>query len=145
MEEMRMKKTILAFACLLAFMLTDYADAQSLSDAEAYLNRGLAYCEQGDFDSAIADFTQAIKLDPNYAHAYIYRGVAYGTKGDNDSAIADFTQFIRLYPNDAEGYVGRGGAYYMKGDRARARTDLSKALELDPDNAMTRSLFEVAK
>jgi tetratricopeptide (TPR) repeat protein len=145
MEEMRMKKTILAFACLLAFMPAGRADAQTLGSAEAYTNRGYAYCEEGAFDRAIADFTQAIKLDPNYAMAYAYRGTAYAAKGDNDRAIADLTQFIRLNPNTAEGYIGRAGAYFYKGDRTRARADVSKALELDPNNEMALSLLEMVK
>jgi Flp pilus assembly protein TadD len=38
-------------------------------DARAYICRGLAYADRGDYDRAIADYSQAIKLDPNYALA----------------------------------------------------------------------------
>ena len=51
-----------------------------------------------DYDRAIADFDQAIKLDPNCAVAYHDRGLAYRDKGDNDRAIADFDQAIKLDP-----------------------------------------------
>ncbi|MGB9722223.1 MAG: tetratricopeptide repeat protein [bacterium] len=33
-------------------------------DAEAYYNRGLAYCINGEYDRAIQDFTKAIELNP---------------------------------------------------------------------------------
>jgi tetratricopeptide (TPR) repeat protein len=59
MEEIRMNKTNLAF------ILTVYAGAQSLSDAEAYFHRGNTYYDKGEYDRAIADYTQAIWLDPN--------------------------------------------------------------------------------
>src|SRR6516165_1397499 len=62
----------------------------------AYYNRGLAYQEKGDNDRAIADYDQAIRLDPKYAFAYNGRGNAYKAKGDNDRAIADYDQAIRL-------------------------------------------------
>ena len=75
---------------------------------DAYYNRGVAYSDKGDTDRAIADFTEAIRLDPKYANAYVNRGVAYGDKGENDRAIADYTEAIRLDPKFAHAYCNRG-------------------------------------
>jgi tetratricopeptide (TPR) repeat protein len=47
-------------------------------------------------DKAIADFTEAIRLDPKAADAYYNRGNAYGHKGDTEKAKADFDQAKRL-------------------------------------------------
>jgi Flp pilus assembly protein TadD len=41
---------------------------------------------KGYFDHAIADYTEAIRLDPKNAVAYNNRGLAYRAKGDNDHA-----------------------------------------------------------
>jgi tetratricopeptide (TPR) repeat protein len=52
--------------------------------AWAYGNLGSAYALKGDYDRAIANFTQAIKLkpnDPKYAAAHYNRGMAYRSKG----------------------------------------------------------------
>jgi lipoprotein NlpI len=57
--------------------------------AVAHHERGLSYKSKGNFDRAIADFSEAIRLDPNYAEVYYLRGVTYGNKGDLDRAIAD--------------------------------------------------------
>ena len=57
--------------------------------------------DKGDLDQAIADYTQAIALDPKYAVAYNNRGIAYCDKGDLDQAIADYTQAIALDPKYA--------------------------------------------
>src|SRR5258708_31589841 len=38
--------------------------------AVAYIGRGTAYGDKGDYDRAIADFTKAIELDPKSAVAY---------------------------------------------------------------------------
>jgi tetratricopeptide (TPR) repeat protein len=39
------------------------------------------YRNKGEFDKAIADFSKAIELDPNYAEAYFNRAYAYHRKG----------------------------------------------------------------
>jgi Flp pilus assembly protein TadD len=46
------------------------AQVTPLPNAAAYNNRGFAYLKKGDNDRAIADFTQAIQLDPKDALAY---------------------------------------------------------------------------
>jgi tetratricopeptide (TPR) repeat protein len=104
--------------------------------ANAYLNRGGAYANNGDLDRASADFTKAIELDPKYAAAYLIRGNLYGKKGDLDRAIADYTEAIRLNPKYALAYNNRGLDYLNKGDLDRAIADLDKAIELDPKFAL---------
>src|SRR6516165_1783137 len=66
--------------------------------AIAHHERALSYKSKGDFDRAIADLSEAIRLDPKYAEAYYLRGVTYRNKGDSDHAIADFSEAIRLAP-----------------------------------------------
>ena len=44
----------------------------------------------------MADYDQAIKLNPDYAIAFRNRGIAKQKKGDNDEAIADFNRAIKL-------------------------------------------------
>ena len=70
--------------------------------------------KKGDHDKAIADFTEAIRLNPKLAQAYYNRGMIYRKKGDHDKAIADFTEAIRLNPKDATPYISRGIAYAAK-------------------------------
>jgi tetratricopeptide (TPR) repeat protein len=56
------------------------------------------YLKKGDDDRAIADYDQALKLDPNYALAYNNRGNAHFLKKNYDRAIADYDQAIRIDP-----------------------------------------------
>jgi tetratricopeptide (TPR) repeat protein len=66
--------------------------------AIARVYRGHAYRHKGDLVRAIADLSEAIRLDPKYAEAYYNRGLTYRNKGDLDRAIADFGEAIRLAP-----------------------------------------------
>ena len=102
--------------------------------AEAFSNRGLGYRQKGDYDRAIADYAQAIKLNSKLAAAFNNRGVAYDKKGDYDRAIADFDQAIKLTPS-AEGYFNRGNAYLGKSQYASAIDDYNQALKLKADFA----------
>ena len=80
-----MKRGIL---CILAFgLLLLGGCAKSASEA---FQSGAAAAQAGDHDKAIADFSEAIRLDPKRADAYYGRGTAYGHKGEYDKAIADY-------------------------------------------------------
>jgi tetratricopeptide (TPR) repeat protein len=103
--------------------------------AGTFFDRGSLFLDRGDYDNAIAVYTDGIRLDPNYADAYYNRGNAYSDKGDYDRAIADFTQAIRLYPNYALAYNNRGRAYYNKKDYDRAIADNTQAIRINPNYA----------
>ncbi len=105
--------------------------------AVAHHNRGLAYAVKGDLDRAIADFSEAIRLDPKDVWSYHNRGLAYAAKGDFDRAIADYSEAIRLDPKDVLAYKNRGGAYLYSGALPKALADFNQASELGPKNAYT--------
>jgi lipoprotein NlpI len=102
---------------------------------DAHINRAIAYKAKGDLDRAIADYNEAIRLDPKYADAYYNRGIAYKAKGDIDRAIADYNEAIGLDSKDALAYNNRGIAYKAKGDIDRAIADYNEAIRLDPKYA----------
>jgi lipoprotein NlpI len=98
----------------------------------AYVERCINYDFKGDYDRAIADCTEAIRLNPKYAPAFGDRGDAHYHKGDYDRAIADDTEAIRLDPKYALSFSGRGDAYLAKQNYDRAIADYNEAIRLDP-------------
>lgn len=53
------------------------------------MNRGNSHAGKQDHRQAIADFSQAIRLDPNNAAPYTYRAKAYRALGDEANAARD--------------------------------------------------------
>ena len=70
-------KFIVLVACV---VLTTIQLVGCVSSAQEHLNKGTVYYDQGEFDEAIEEFTEAIELDPELATAYGNRGWAYGAK-----------------------------------------------------------------
>jgi lipoprotein NlpI len=104
--------------------------------AITYSNRGNAWTAKGEYDRAIADYTEAIRLNPQFAAAHTNRCIAWDAKGDNERAIADCSEAIRLNPQYADGYFNRGVAWSAKGEYDRAIADYSEAIRLDPTGAL---------
>ncbi|SRR5579883_1307060 len=70
--------------------------------------RGFAYSVKGEYDRAITDYDQAIKLDAGFSAAYNGRGMAYRAKEDLDRTMADYDQAIKLAPDMSVAYGNRG-------------------------------------
>ncbi len=102
------------------------------NQAPELFKRGYAYYQKGEFDKALNDYSEAIRLDPTQARTYNNRGLAYQAKGDLDQAIADFSEALRLEPSLGVSYLNRGRAYAGKNDLDRAIADYSEAIRLDP-------------
>ena len=110
--------------------------------AIAYYMRGRAHFviqrdprSQGELDRAIADFSSAIELEPNYVEAYTRRGRAYASMKQHNRAIADYSKVIKLKPRSSRTYNRRGNVYADKGELERAIADYDKAIKLNPNDS----------
>src|SRR5579872_1001954 len=100
--------------------------------AELSTIRGTIWDEKHEYDKAIADFDEAIRLDPQSSTAFRRRGHVWTDKQEYEKAIADFDEAVRLDPNDARGYFGRGRVWFEKKAPEKALADLTEAIRLDP-------------
>jgi len=123
-----MKKVCCAVTALL-FLAALLVSAQS---AKARLANGKRLFDKENYDAAIQEFTEAIRLDPKDTWAYNGRGLAYLEKGNYTRAIADCTEAIKLDPKNVDAYYNRGNAYADKRDYDSAITDFTDVIKLDP-------------
>lgn len=101
----------------------------------AYYNRGTARAAKGDYDEAIADYDEVIKLAPKEARAYNNRGTVYRDKGDADRAMADFEASIKINRRYSDAHYNLGAAYAAKGETIKAIASYSMAIATDRRNA----------
>jgi Tfp pilus assembly protein PilF len=119
--------------------------------AHIYLSRGVERRAKEDYDAALADFAEAVKIDKKYADASFNRCSVYNFKKQYDAALTECSQAIKLGPSlDAtvaggserlgkdqamsDYYAERGFAYFKKEDYIHALVDLDNAVRLNPNN-----------
>jgi len=98
---------------------------------QAYYYRGLIHAQQEDFQAALADFNQALSINPHMVEAYAARGTTYVSMGRPITALDDFNKALELKPDDAETLVNRGHAYMELSMYDLALADFNRAIELD--------------
>lgn len=101
----------------------------------AYANRGFGYMQKNDQVAAIASYSDAIRLYPQYPNGWWGRADAYSARREYDAAIADYTEALKLLPNDAEFLNNRAMARMHKGDLDAALADAEAAVTADPKSA----------
>jgi tetratricopeptide (TPR) repeat protein len=104
--------------------------------ADDYFNKALDYAQNGKSQLAIDNFTECLKIMPDYAYAYYNRGLAYHKLENYKDAIADYTSALKIMPDYAKAYNNRGLAYHKLENYKDAIADFSGALKINPDYAL---------
>jgi tetratricopeptide (TPR) repeat protein len=105
------------------------------ANAAGYLSRGMVWSERGEYDRALVDFDEALKLDPANEIAWSNRGLAWSSKKEYDKAIADYTEAIKIDSQFALAYYDRALAWYQKKDYDKSIADNTQAIKIDPKYA----------
>jgi len=106
--------------------------------AHQYIKSGLSYYHKGDYNEAIKQFQEALKLNPEKAEIHYNLGLTYQAKGLWDEAIEEYRKALELNPEDAEAHNNLGIVYYNQGNCQKAIEEFKFALSINPD-------FEIAR
>jgi Flp pilus assembly protein TadD len=88
-----MKRITLVLTVALVFSaMSMYAQT-----AQTRLDNGKRLFDQQNYDGAIQELNEAIRLNPNLAEAFAFRGMSYSSKGDKDRALSDANRSAILH------------------------------------------------
>jgi tetratricopeptide (TPR) repeat protein len=109
---------------------------------QVYTARGVDYLMLGDQARAQADFTAALKINPNYVAAYIGQGRAFFDVGKFIDATKSFDQALTLQPSNVDALLRRARSFELQGDFAGARADAQKVLQIAPANTTASATLD---
>lgn len=104
--------------------------------ARDYFRRGFRAAQEGREQDAINEYTEAIRLDPDYIPAYNNRGNLYRSLKEHKKAFEDYNKALELNPQYAYAYNGRGLLYWDLKEWGNALENYNKAIELNPTYAL---------
>ncbi|WP_320060670.1 SUMF1/EgtB/PvdO family nonheme iron enzyme [Planktothrix agardhii] len=114
-------------------LLESLGETHRVNIVKICYQRGKNHCQQGEYTTAIDDFTQVLLLEPNSPDANYNRGLAYSKLGEYSAAIEDYNQTLRLNPNYLRAYNNRANTYYKLGEYEKAIADYNSCLVLNPN------------
>jgi len=117
----------------------DSREPSKMHDKIAAFDRAIRV---GEWELAIQDFGDVIRLDPNDDRAYHNRGYAYMRLGEYERAVQDYDKVIQLYPESASAndYKNRGAAYSGLGQHQRAIQDYNQAIRRSQRTGFTTTV-----
>ena len=107
--------------------------------AAVYQQRGYAAATNQQFQDALNDYGEAIKITPQDPRIYEQRAAVEMKLNDTDKALADYSEAIKLKPNEIRYYLYRSYIYETKADAKSSMADTEKVLKLDPNNTEAKA------
>lgn len=104
----------------LSFKRADSYVKQHPQDAKAYLYRARVFCAAADFQSAIKDYSEAIKLGYDRDHIYAERGSCYMTLMNPEQAAEDLERAVKENPKNSNALINLSDTYFRLGKYAQA-------------------------
>jgi tetratricopeptide (TPR) repeat protein len=107
------------------------------NDARSYILSGRMRESNGDWATAVKEFSRAIELNPKFSLAYERRSNAYAGLKEEDKAYADLNKAIEIDPNNGSAYLNRGNFHNKLKRYQEAIADFTEADKLKETCAKT--------
>jgi tetratricopeptide (TPR) repeat protein len=109
--------------------------------ADTHFAAGQLAEAQGDFNGALKQYKQALKLDPNHVKTIYHQAVCYSQLKKFPDAEASWKRYIELTGGDANGYSNLGFCHELAGEIDQAETAYLRGIEKDPKNIACRTNY----
>jgi len=129
--------------------LDDFTEALKTANNDDYykllLNRGVAYQNLLEYESAMADFTQSIELNDTLVSAYHARAMLNYEMKDYAAAVIDFNKVLEMGQENAAILFNLGMSHFRLEEKDKACPLLQKSCTMGNKNACRMSLMECVK
>jgi tetratricopeptide (TPR) repeat protein/predicted aspartyl protease len=105
-------------------------------DAGGFERRAAAFDARHEFAAAIADYTQAIALQPSAEHDYYQRAMEHWRNKEPEAALADLAAALKLKPDDDKALMARGYLRLLQKDESGAAADFEAAVKVEPKDSI---------
>lgn len=104
-------------------------------EAETHFSRAGILYEKRDLNGAVAEYSEALRVKPDFPEAHNNLGMVLAAKGDYDGAISEYREALRFNPDHPNAHNNLGNTLMCKGDRAAAIREYRKVIRIKPDHA----------
>jgi tetratricopeptide (TPR) repeat protein len=126
---------------MLSMWRTDRRDLRAT--VPLHLKQGRKHQVQKEYDAALREYNQAIRIAPELGEAYCGRGIVYQAMGDTVRALADFDRALAHDSRLAPAYLARGKIRTERGDLDGALADFGELMRIqptDPESHLNRGI-----
>jgi len=114
----------------------EVTDRSPFESVVAHDHLGVALAEQGKFDEAITQFSEALRISPYFARTHNNLGIALALQGRLDEAIAQFSEAVRIAPEYRQAHYNLGTTFLRQGKRDEAVKEFYQGLGAAPTAEM---------
>lgn len=102
--------------------------------AEQHRQKGNELFATGDFPSAVKEYTEGLKRDPDNKNIFSNRSAAYIKLMEFTYALKDIDRCLEIDPNFVKAYLRKGTCHHLMKEYHKALATFDKGLKIDPDN-----------
>eukprot|EP01122_Echinamoeba_exundans_P010220 TRINITY_DN3775_c0_g1_i2.p1 TRINITY_DN3775_c0_g1~~TRINITY_DN3775_c0_g1_i2.p1 ORF type:complete len:384 (-),score=27.45 TRINITY_DN3775_c0_g1_i2:441-1592(-) len=112
--------------------LTRAIEISNSSVAKYFVRRGLSYSDVKEYEHAMADFSAALEIRPQYPKAFNARGIVLGDLKQHEPAIKDFVKALEYRPDYFKSFLNRANVYADQKRIDEAILDYTAGIQLQP-------------
>lgn len=125
----------------LLLIIPIFANSQKKKSAAGYFEDSEKAVQDGNWNKALSDLNECLKISPKFYEAYYSRGVAKEQLGDLQGAMTDYNIYLDLQPNHYEALFSRAVLHYNMAQYEMAKQDFLSLRNL-PQQETTTIFFK---